>query len=121
MKRTSFLWIGLFACPAAALPAGDVIINEIHYDPPDETLREEFLELHNAGAESVDLSGWYLSEGVEFTFPDRTVIPAGGYLVPAQPSRTQNRQQKRGRVGRSRTRQAAIMPGEPQNPKEPHP
>jgi len=44
----------------------------------------EFLELHNAGATPVNLSGWRLSGGIEFDFPPGASIPAGGYVVIAK-------------------------------------
>ena len=34
-----------------------VVINEFHYDPDLNTERVEFIELHNTGPSSVDLSG----------------------------------------------------------------
>jgi hypothetical protein len=44
----------------------------------------DWVELHNAGASSVDLPGWSLSDGGNprsFVFPAGTTIPAGGYQV----------------------------------------
>lgn len=64
--------------------SAQVIINEIYYDPEPDTAALEFIELYNAGATSVDLSGWYFSEGVEYNIPNGTSIAAGGYLVVAQ-------------------------------------
>jgi len=59
----------------------DIVINEIHYDPEPKTEPVEFIELHNTGSSAVDLSGWQFTDGVAFTFPAATSIPAGGYLV----------------------------------------
>ena len=71
------------ACMVAAWPVfGRVVINEIHYHPASEDVREEFIELHNTGGEAVSLAGWSLRRGVRFDFPKATV-PAGGYLVVA--------------------------------------
>lgn len=78
-----FLSLVLLLNGYSALSA-KVIINEIHYDPEPDTLAHEFIELHNDGDIAVDLSGWYFSEGVEYLFPENSVIPAGGYLVVAQ-------------------------------------
>jgi hypothetical protein len=64
------------------LHAGDVIFSEIMYQPPSGQRAEEWLELHNRGATPVNLAGWRLSAGVEFTFPP-VELPAGGYLVVA--------------------------------------
>jgi len=61
-----------------------IVIDEIHYDPADKTVPEEFVELYNHGDTVADLSGWYFSDGIEFTFPDGVTIEAGAYLVVAQ-------------------------------------
>lgn len=60
-----------------------VIINEIHYDPLDPTKSQEFIELYNPGPAAVDLAGWRISSGVDFTFPSGS-IPAGGYYCVVQ-------------------------------------
>ncbi len=58
-----------------------VVINEIHYNPAEP--QTAFVELHNRHATApFDLSGFGL-EGVGYTFPSGSVIPAGGYLVIA--------------------------------------
>jgi hypothetical protein len=61
-----------------------VVINEIHFDPNIATEQVEFIELHNTGAATVDLSGWRIDEAVDYTFPAESSIPAGGYLVVTQ-------------------------------------
>ncbi len=63
---------------------GEVVINEIHFDPPLANELVEFVELHNTGTEVVDLGGWALTSGVEFVFPEGTFLGAGGYVVVAQ-------------------------------------
>ena len=63
---------------------GPVIINEIHYDPDVKTELAEFVELHNVTDEPIDVSGWYFSGGIDFTFPAPTSIPAEGFVVIAQ-------------------------------------
>jgi hypothetical protein len=68
---------------------GQIVINEIMYHPghnqaafvPEPT-NEEYIELFNRGASSVNLAGWRLNRAVEFTFPN-TNLAAGGYLVVA--------------------------------------
>lgn len=59
-----------------------VLISEIMYHPASEDVREEFIELHNAGTTNVNFAGWHFSSGVQFTFPNVTLVP-GGYLVVA--------------------------------------
>lgn len=63
-------------------PNRRVVIQEILYHPASQENRDEFLELANLGSSAVDLTGWRLSNGVDFTFPEVT-LPAGGYLVVA--------------------------------------
>ena len=68
----------------APLAAGDVVIHEIHYEPESKTEATEFIELYNAGAGAVDLTGWFFSDGVQFTFPAATLLAPGGLLVVAE-------------------------------------
>jgi len=63
---------------------GEIVINEIHSNPDVKTEPVEFIELHNTGAEDVDISGWYFSDGISYTFPADTVVPHGGYVVVAE-------------------------------------
>ena len=64
-------------------PVYDIVINEIFYngdaDYPDSTY--EFFELYNNDVSTVDLSGYFLSEGVDFTFPDSSSIAPDEYIV----------------------------------------
>jgi hypothetical protein len=77
----------LFPFAFALLPAladSVVVLNELHYHPAGaETPNGEWLELRNQMAVDVDVSGWSLAEGVDFSFPEGTIIPARGYLVVA--------------------------------------
>jgi Lamin Tail Domain len=72
---------------AFALPCGaraGMVINEIHYAPDPKTLAHEFIEFYNAGPATVDLSGWAVTDGVDFTFPAGTTLDAGAYLLLAE-------------------------------------
>lgn len=63
-----------------------VVINEIFFHPPsvmDGAPPAEWLEILNRSAQSVDLSGWKFTEGVDYTFPAGTQIAAGGFMVVA--------------------------------------
>ncbi|MBL9202998.1 MAG: lamin tail domain-containing protein [Opitutaceae bacterium] len=64
------------------LMRADVVFNEIMYHPASERAEEEYVELHNTGASSVNLEGWSIVRGVSYTFPNVTIAP-GGYLVVA--------------------------------------
>jgi len=62
--------------------SAEMAITELHYHPASGKPAEEFLELHNVSANPVNLSGWRLVRGVQFTFP-AVVVPSGGFLVVA--------------------------------------
>jgi len=57
------------------VPAQDGIVDEI----------DEWVELYNAGAGPVDLSGWFLDDGPggsePYRMPEGTAIRAGGFLL----------------------------------------
>ena len=61
-----------------------VVINEIHYDPPDNTIPGEFIEIVNQGSSPTDISNWFFSDGITFVIPDATVVLPGQHLVIAQ-------------------------------------
>ena len=61
-----------------------VVFNEIMYNPPGETdATLEWIEFHNQLTVDVDISQWVLEGGVQFSFPDETIVPGRGYLVLA--------------------------------------
>ncbi len=67
-----------------------VVFNEIHYQTTEE--ESEWIEFHNQMAVDVDLSGWRLRGGVDYDFPEGTIIGGGDYLVvAADPSNVRNR------------------------------
>ena len=66
------------------LLTSNIVITEIHYDPPDKTEFSEFIELYNNSEVAVDLSGWQLTEAIRYQFPDGTNLGAGEYLVVSQ-------------------------------------
>ena len=67
---------------AAPLPA-EIVINEIMYHAISEDANDEYVELYNPGTQAVDLGGWTLTSGIDYTMPNHTVIAGGGYLVIA--------------------------------------
>ncbi|HEY4417819.1 MAG TPA: lamin tail domain-containing protein, partial [Verrucomicrobiae bacterium] len=64
----------------SAILIGNLVINELMYDPISGNDDDQYLELFNQGTNAVNLAGWQLAAGVTFTFPNVT-IAAGGYLV----------------------------------------
>ena len=97
MNRLSIVVLtgGLCLLTGAAFADPGMIINEILYDPaPDlsgdankdtvvDTSQDEFVELVNSSAASIDLSGWTLSDGTatRHTFPPGTMVGAGCAIV----------------------------------------
>jgi hypothetical protein len=61
-----------------------LVINEIHYAPLLKTSPSEFVELYNTAEISVDVSDWYFSSGINFTFPPGSILESGAYYVVAQ-------------------------------------
>ena len=77
------LW-SLALVPVGSLPATPVI-NEIHYNNDVNYIANEFVEIHNPSlGPAIDLSGWQLTGGVEFTFPENSSLEAGSYVVVAE-------------------------------------
>ena len=82
----------------ASAASAQVVISEIHYHPvevpafnadgtPYLDLTDdvhEFVEIQNAGASTVDLSGWTLAGGISYTFPTNTAIAPGAFRVIAE-------------------------------------
>jgi hypothetical protein len=61
-----------------AASAANLVVSELHYHPP--LAGEEYIELVNSGAETIDLTGVRL-EGISFAFPDATLLAPGERLV----------------------------------------
>jgi hypothetical protein len=81
--KLPLIFAGVIAVAASVpLHGQEVVINEIMYNTPSADPTEEWIELYNRGTTAVNLLGWRISDGVDFTFGNVT-IPAGGYLVVA--------------------------------------
>lgn len=89
MRRSIHLWMTLAVLCASARAA--VRFNEVYFYPPvvagqvQENRSLEFIEIHNSGSIAVDVSGWMLTGGVEFTIGSFTIQPSG-FLVVASDS-----------------------------------
>ena len=51
-----------------------LVFNEVHYNPADDLSESEWIEFHNLNGVNVDVSGWRLRGGVNFDFPQGTVV-----------------------------------------------
>ena len=70
--------------PPEPLVWPDIRFSELHYNPSIDQGSDsdfEFLELTNLDTVDVNLTGWSISEGLEFTFPEESWLPAGSYVV----------------------------------------
>ena len=63
---------------------GDVVINELMYDPFSGNDDDQYIELYNKGTNLIDLSGWRFTAGVTFTFPTNVLLGSNSYLVVAR-------------------------------------
>ena len=66
--------------PAAA---GHLAISEIHYHPVGDT-PTEFIEVMNISDETLDLTGVSFSRGIDFTFPEATLLTPGERILVVQ-------------------------------------
>jgi hypothetical protein len=89
LNRTSF---SIDSEPASA---GNLVISEFHYHPAEpataaelEVSRDrddyEFIELHNVGPRTIDLTGVFFNEGISYAFEDHTLLAANARLVLAR-------------------------------------
>lgn len=79
------------SCSAVAPAGGKLLVNEVMFAPKKDynrdgtisTTQDEYVELVNAGAGVLDLSGWSMSDanGVRHVFASNTKLPPGGALV----------------------------------------
>ena len=53
--------------------APSILISAINYHPVDE--ESEFLQLYNAGTETLDLTGYSFTSGIGFVFPNAQIAP----------------------------------------------
>src|SRR5262245_41708681 len=74
-------WVLLAAVLEQAAPARAVTITEINYFPPAGGPNLQFVEVMNEAATAADLSGWYFSQGIQFTFPEGTILGGRSYLA----------------------------------------
>lgn len=85
--KTPFLFMLVLVVPFAVSAAGGVVINEVAWMGTAASASDEWVELHNAGQNAVDLSGWTISFfKPATTTPSKVIalsgsIPAGGFYL----------------------------------------
>src|SRR4051812_27206841 len=83
MKFIRLSLILLFAVLCSVRADTTVVFNEIMYHPATNEANLEWVELYNQMAVDMDISGWSLDSGIQYTFPEGTVINGGACLVVA--------------------------------------
>lgn len=68
---------------AYQVPSSPIMLSEFLYND-DADSDKEFVELYNPSNQTVDLSGYALSEAIDFTFPAGATILPNGYVVVAR-------------------------------------
>ena len=86
-RREPFRKLGSETLEPRCLLAGDVVISEIMYHPISHDPADEWLELLNRGDAAVDLTGYQLTAGVDFTFPSVMLEPGEQLVVAADVAR----------------------------------
>ena len=93
MFRLSAAAVGVvvLACFGVVSFGQTIVINEVHYHPANGAVGAgedpedlQFVELHNGGTASVDLSGWLLTGDVNHAFAAGVTLSAGEFLVVAK-------------------------------------
>jgi hypothetical protein len=97
-----YAWLALSVSSLALASRAQVVISEIMYHPverpafnangsPVLDLYEdvhEFIEIHNAGANAIQIGGWKIAGGIQYTVPPNLTLQPGEYRVVARnPSR----------------------------------
>ncbi|HEX7861057.1 MAG TPA: lamin tail domain-containing protein [Verrucomicrobiae bacterium] len=77
------------SAPTPGLPNAErrienVVISELMYHSITGDDNDQYVEIHNRSGSAVDLSGWIISDGIDFEFPAGATVPANGYVVVAR-------------------------------------
>ncbi|MFT6150174.1 MAG: hypothetical protein ACJAUH_002872, partial [Saprospiraceae bacterium] len=67
---------------------GDLVINEINYNPDGDDDTYEFIEIYNASGQNLNISGVTFTNGITYTFPNGTTIAAAEYIIIANMAAT---------------------------------
>ena len=68
----------------SAILIGDIVINELMYNPISGDDDAQYIELYNKGTNTLSLANWQFTAGVTFTFPASATLAPNGYLVVAR-------------------------------------
>ena len=85
MKTPGLIVLIVATLASQVRAASDTIVtfNEVMYHPATNEPAMEWVELYNQMSYDMDLSSWRLDDGIDFTFPEGTLIRGRSYLVVA--------------------------------------
>ncbi len=85
-SRVGWWFLGVVVLGLGAGLRGELVVSELLYSPLAGAggERGEYMKLRNRGAAAVDVSGWHFDRGIEFVFPEGSVIGAGEHMVVAK-------------------------------------
>src|ERR1041385_1319631 len=83
MKYFTALLVSSLVCVTSLRADSTVVFNEIMFHPQTNEAQLEWVELYNQMAVDMDISNWYLTNGISYKFAEGTVVPGGGFLVVA--------------------------------------
>lgn len=85
LKLTSTTTTAITLLLFSALGRAGPLLTEIHYNGPASGADpDEFLELSNVGSQTINLSGWSFSEGINFVFDAGVMLAPNSSLVIAR-------------------------------------
>lgn len=84
VSNASFLLMCLLmACTCSAVQINEIMYHPAHNVGEPEDTGQEYIEFFNNTGASVDMTGWRISRGVRYDFPDGTLMVPNQYLVVA--------------------------------------
>src|SRR5436190_555412 len=83
MRKPVFALLILLSSLRSLLADTVVVFNEIMYHPAANEPAMEWVELHNQHAVDVDMSGWSITGGINYSFASNTIVKGNSYLVVA--------------------------------------
>ena len=81
LSRATVLSAATPGAPNAAPAGWPIVISELNYHPPSNDVRDEFVELFNAGDLPVDLTAWRFTAGISYVFPQGMILDPQQYLL----------------------------------------
>ena len=76
----SALSSAFFSSDTVPASAANLVVSQLSYNPSGTGNAEEFIELMNISARSVDLTGVHLRLAADFDFADHVILPPGGRM-----------------------------------------